>query len=117
MRVEIVAMQLVRRPGGMTAWVTNVENPATANSVASPSQTTDLLTPLDADTGAVAPVHIQSTVSPLPMSGSPFVRGLKSHERRSRRTRHSSLDLDEKADIVLWDPNHTPSRWASILGI
>ncbi|KAF2364353.1 CUB domain [Trinorchestia longiramus] len=109
-------LKLVRRPGGMTAWVTNIDD-STSSTSAEPSalsgQTTDLLTPIERE-GSV-PRHNAlnlTQLAPLPLiSHSPI--GRAQDERKSRRTRHASLDLEERGDVVIWDPNQRPNKGGS----
>ncbi|XP_018025141.2 uncharacterized protein LOC108680757 [Hyalella azteca] len=99
-------LKLVRRPGGMTAWVTNVESSSSTEAPITALHRTDLLTPIDTDPNippATPPPNF-SQLAPLPAMPSSLLTRTP-EQRRSRRTRHTSLDLDERADVVLWDPS------------
>jgi len=116
---------LVRRPGGIAAWVptTRGTTPVLAAplpeimTTAPETQTLDLLSGgenISISGESLLPEAPPSVVPLTPISvrttSNSTERPGRNWDRVSKRRRHASLDLDEKIEIVLWDPNHASTR-------
>lgn len=93
--------QLVRRPGGMTAWVASEPKDRlhqwTLNKPASQDTVESITYPDD--------VSIRSAVNDSCPQTIMMQRSI-----RAARMRHASLDLADNMEVVIWDPCYNKSR-------